>query len=763
MTQLRLLVAAVAVAWYAQTSSAQSAAVAGRVVDARTQLPLPVALVAIEGHAHAAQTDAEGHFRFNVRPGRYTLTVSLVGYALVRQSVEAIGPEAPSITIQLAEGAGPYEERVTVSGAGWSDTEAVAGGATIHGRELQALRGLTLDDPLRTLQALPSAASTDDFYGEFAVRGSPPRHVGLTVDGVPSRYLMHSVHGVTDGGSIAMINSDAVGGLSLMPGSYPQRYGRRLGAQVDLTLREGARDGFRARAGLSGTSASGLAEGPFGGGRGAWLVSARRSYLDLLLKRIDEENSLAFGFTDGQAKLVFDVTARHQLQMLAIAGASAFDEKPERLGVNDEASVDGHSGLAALKWRFTPSSRFVWTQQLHGTGLAYESRNRAGTPLDESVSAELGWRTDATIAARAGVLLEVGADAQLSNGRHSQWRSLNDEPEVTALGRYRERSRAASVYGQATLGASSRFTLAPGVRVDHWSLTGTSTSSPWITTSIGVASRTRVRAGAGVYRQFADFEQVHGVRGGGADLKPETARHVDLGVSQRMPLDSVLQVSVFARRENDVLWTPGAEPRRLPDGSFRPGRGDARWVNTLNGDALGIEVVLRRDASSGLSGWAGYSYGRHRYTDAGSGEQFWADHDQRHALSLFGYYGLSNSTSASAKFRYGSNYPLVGYIREQPLTPDAPHLFGGGRALFFGLGESRNALRLPAYARLDVRGDRTFTWGKRRVTVFAEVANALNRRNLRNVPYGVDPTGRVLDPTDSLMPIVPSAGFVIEF
>jgi hypothetical protein len=79
------------------------------------------------------------------------------------------------------------------------------------------------------------------------------------------------------------------------------------------------------------------------------------------------------------------------------------------------------------------------------------------------------------------------------------------------------------------------------------------------------------------------------------------------------------------------------------------------------------------------------------------------------------------------------------------------------------LVESRNTLRLPAYARLDVRADRTFTWSRRRVTLFAEVANALNRRNLRNVPYDVDRSGRVFEPTDSLLPILPSAGFVIEF
>ena len=134
-----------------------------------------------------------------------------------------------------------------------------------------------------------------------------------------------------------------------------------LAAQVDLTLREGARDRFRARAGLSGTSATVLAEGPLTNGRGSWLVSARRSYLDLLLNRIEDENSLAFGFTDAEAKFVLDVSPRHQLQALAVVGTSGFEEDPDQLGVNDEATVDGRSWLTALTWRLTPSSRLVWS------------------------------------------------------------------------------------------------------------------------------------------------------------------------------------------------------------------------------------------------------------------------------------------------------------------------------------------------------------------------------------------------------------------
>jgi hypothetical protein len=173
--------------------------------------------------------------------------------------------------------------------------------------------------------------------------------------------------------------------------------------------------------------------------------------------------------------------------------------------------------------------------------------------------------------------------------------------------------------------------------------------------------------------------------------------------------------------------------------------------------------VVRRDAADGFSGWAGYGYGRLRYTDDQTGEQFWADADQRHTVSLYGNYRLSSRSSVSARFRYGSNYPIAGYIGTAPSSLGNNPSIEGGRPLFSSLVSERNTLRLPAYSRLDVRADRAFNWSGRRLVLFVDVANVLNRTNLRNSSYSVDRAGRVFDTTESLMPIVPSGGLVFEF
>ena len=734
--------------------------VRGVVVDDRTERPIAGALVYVEGQPPAATTDADGRFTMTVPRGRHTIVASVIGYALLRTGVEAV--DAPlEMTIRLSEGAGAYTERVSVSGSFSGDADSVAGSTSLHGRELDNLRGAVLDDPLRAIQALPSATATDDFYSEFAVRGSSFRSINLVVDGVPTQHVMHAVNGISDGGSIAMINSETVAAVSLLPGSYPQRTGRRLGAEVDLATREGRRDRFHARAGLSGTSATFLGEGGFAREQGSWLVSARRSYLDYVIKRIDPGAGFVFGFVDTQAKVTYDVTPRHKVSLTTLVGRGAFEEGDPDIGVDEIRAAVSRAWLTSVSWRYLPSDRFAITQRAYSTGLRFDNENRDGAVLDAARSSELGWRADASLSLAPRLLVEFGGDAVRLAGRSETVRELSPAGPRAALNAYDERAFAASAYGQIRFGAGSRMTVTTGSRVDRWALTDSVNASPWATLELRAGSHTRVRAGSGVYRQFPDVEHVHGLNAG-TGLRPERARHLDAGLDQAIGHETHLLVNVYARHETDVLWRPDLEPRLAANGSIQPAAPTAAWANALSGDAHGMEIVLRRDATQGLTGWAAYGFGRLRYTRTATGERFWADTDQRHTLALYGNQRLSSRASLTARYRYGSNYPIAGYIGEPaPALGAVPTV--DGRPLFYGLAAERNALRLPAYSRLDVRADRAFNWSGRRLVVFVEVANVLNHTNVRNSAASIDRRGRVFGTTESLMPIVPSGGLVIEF
>jgi hypothetical protein len=737
------------------------AVLAGRVVDARSGQALGDVLVRVEGQPVFVETAADGAFRLAVAGGTHTVVAALVGFAEHRSQHTVAPGETRELVIELSEGAGQFEERVTVTGELRGDAAAAPGASTLHGRDLQALRGVMLDDPLRAVQALPAATSTDDFYSEFAVRGSPFRALGLAVDGIPSPYLIHTIHGVTDGGSIAMVNSEALGSVSLLPGGYPQRTGRRYGAHVDLTTRDGSRESVRARAGLSGTSAGLLVEGPMANKRGSWLVSARRSYLDYLLRRIDPDENFGFGFSDGLAKATLDLNSRHQLQVTAVAGRSLFDEAAEDLGDNDEAEARSRAWLTSLGWRYTPSARLSIWQRVYATGHGFDNVNASDAPLDRGHDRVAAWRADITVALRDGWIAELGGDLQYLTAAQFRQRSFDNAPSASVLEDYRASSRSASFYAQTTA-RGARWAVTPGVRTDYLRATGRTTVSPWMTGELRLPADIRLKAGAGQYRQPPSLSYLNGL-GGNADLEDERAIHADVTLARSWGGSLTSQLTAYTREEDDVLRAFDAEPRLLPDGAIALGRGDAKWENRLRGRARGVEALLRRDAPSGVTGWLAYAYSEHRYEDLAAGERFWSDHDQRHTVSAYVNSRLSNRTSLGAKVRYGSNYPITGYVGEARNSDTQPPLLGGMRPIFLSVTNQRNGLRLPPYLRVDVRADRVATVAGRRVTFFVEVANALNRSNERNVPYSVQRSGRIGGATDSMLPIVPSAGFVVEF
>jgi len=292
------------------------------------------------------------------------------------------------------------------------------------------------------------------------------------------------------------------------------------------------------------------------------------------------------------------------------------------------------------------------------------------------------------------------------------------------------------------------LTLVPGARADHWTLTGERQASPWVQGELKVTPSMSLRGGAGLYRQFPDFEQVIGSLGR-ADAGSERATQYDLGLERRLGESARWQVTFYDRQEAGFFRRAGADTR-LVNGRVVRGSTSAVYGATLDGYARGVEVLVQRKSPNGFAGWLAYSYGRNRYHDRISGESFWGDLDQRHTLNVYLFYRKSDRASFSAKVRAGSNVPAPGYYAERDGT--------------YFVSDTRNDVRLPVYSRVDLRANRTYAWGRRRLTLFAEVMNVLNRDNVRFNPPGVNTkTGQVSNPFEPLIPIVPSLGILIEF
>lgn len=730
------------------TQNAASATLTGHVTDARTGAPLNQVLVLVEGGAQTL-TDADGRFSIaGLTPGAIRVFVSVVGYALVQRTVE-LGAGTTDLEIPMTEGTGTYTESVTVRAETFRSAETgVPAHQSLGSADLQNLRGVLADDPLRAVQVLPGVATGDDLRSEFSVRGADFSHMNFTVEGFATPFLLHTVRAVEDraaSGSVAMINSDILEDVTLLNGGYPQRSGNRTGAELSLRLREGSRDRTQARIAVSGTSAAIVADGPIGGRRlGSWLVSARKSYLDLLLDRISDD-SIAFGFADAQGKLVFDATTHDRLELAVIAGRSQLEEALEEIDANDLATGRNASVAGIASWR-RALSRVTMTAKALASGNEFRNETMQGTRLEEGRTTQAGGRVDVAVALRPDVAVDGGFQIDRT------WESRAKRRPVTAdiyrtINDYDDAATRMGGYAQLrwTLG---EVAVMPGVRADRWSLTDQSTVSPWLQAEWRSSARRIFRAAGGVYQQFTDFEQTVGTLGH-MGMPPERAYHFDLSAEQRLGARSRVVLAVFNREDRHGLRRPGAETKLVGNRLVR-GSPDAPYESRLDGYARGIELLVERRDPNGFSGWFAYSYGRNRYVDTVSGESFWGDLDQRHAVNAWLLYRLSARTSVSGKVRFGSNFPAPGYYREE-----------GGR---YYVASERNELRAPAYTRLDVRANRTFNWSRKRLTLFAEVMNVFNRDNVRFNPPAINTlTREARFLFEEMIPIVPSAGVLIEF
>ena len=712
----------------------------GRVLEMASGAPLDGVLVWLVGARQATRTDTMGRFEVtDVRSGVHTLLVSRPGYVLTTRRLTVTAGETVAPTVELARRGVSHRERLTVKPP--PTGRVVPGGREIRlGRRELTERGAVLThDPLRAVHALPRVAATDDFRTDFSVRGSPYRHLGVVVDGVATPWLRHMARGRGDTDSLGMIGGDLLDTATLETGAYPQRDGDVLGAQVSLAIREGSRDDTLVRGALSGTHAAVIAEGPLGAsGRGSWLVSARRSNLDWPRRPRGEHGGTVFGFADGLAKLVYDVGQTHQATITVLGGRSTIE------GLDDGLPVEVGDGanrtqVVNLAWRSTLGANTVLSQRAYAVGHRFLNYGPVGPGEDRGAHGQVAYRAD-LLRTVAGGVFEGGALVERSD-------TVLSSPSADAASSVGHRSAISawrgSGYAHVTWTGIPRLILAPGMRLTRATGVPQPAVSPWVLAEWSMAPGWTMTAGARVAHQFPWLELPVV-----ASPRPERATHLDVGVERRFEGAMRWQATVFWREERDLLLDRGRYPRLVDTvlvDSFDP-RGP---TNTLSGSARGVELLVERRAATGLSGWVAYSFGKTRYTDARDGATFWGDFDQRHAVTLSGTYTITDRTSVAADLRGGSNFPLPGY-----LIARAGHLF---------VSDRRNETRLPAYVRLDLRVSRTLTLAGRRVSLFAEVLNVLNRTNLGAADGVVRPgTGEAVGYTRALLPRLPSAGLVIE-
>jgi hypothetical protein len=747
---MRLLLALV----LAASAFSQTGEIRGSVVDARGGEPLSNVAIRLAATDYRATTDPTGHFRIQSIPsGDYVLNVSTVGYRLATKPFHLDPGETKDFDVVLSPDTLRQTETVEARADPFETARRDSPAALVlAGNDAKNLASVLADDPLRAVQNLPGVSSNNDFDARFSVRGADYSRIGLYLDGILLHEPFHALEGQSVQGSATAFNGDMVESMELHEAAWPQRYANRSAGVLDVQTRDGSRTAPSFRVSASASNAGVMAEGPLGKRkRGSWLAGARKSYLQYIFERTFPDTSFIFGFEDTQGRLTYDLTARHNITLYVLESYSSLDRsRRANLGVNSLADAAYHYTLGNLGWRFTAGRAVLVTAHAAWMREKFENRNPTEHPLGDGFYGEWTGNLNATWMWNARAPLDLGVTTRRLRESGDEVRYQNTVTVSRLLDSSNGTAVQAGAYVQQSWTAlSGALHLSAGVRFDHDSTDRVGAVSPQASAAFYATKSTRFQFAWGQYVQFPELSLLTsplGARG----LLPIRSNHAIAGIEQRLGERSRLRLEVYNRADRDLTFQPLYDPRLLRPGVVFVPPANPLYLNSLRGYSRGVEIFLQRSSANRFTGWISYAFGRTAMRDGVTLNRFPSDWDQRHTVNLYGGYRIRPTVNLSARWTYGSGFPIPGYLTKIGTT--------------YFLTTIRNQLRLPDYSRTDVRINKSWTHDKWKLTLYGEVINLTNRTNyIFDSLNGYNTrTGQANLTIDTMFPILPSAGVVFE-
>ena len=749
------------------TLEGSTSQIRGSVVDVRGEALADVQ-IKLAGTAYGTTSDGAGQFHLGAIPsGDYVLNASTVGFHMEKHQFHLDEGETKEFSVVLT----PDTLRQTTTVAERTDPFETARGDSpdalaLAGNDAKNLGTVIVDDPLRSVQALPGVASSRDYDARFSLRGAPFGSIGLYLDGIQLHNPLHIVDaaapsGTVPDGTVAVFNGDMVEAMELHKGAFPARFADSSAGVLDVVTRDGNASSTMFHVSASSSSAIALAEGPLprrscGKAKGSWLVAVRKSYLQYVLSRT--QAPMLFDMEDLQARISFDLTPKNTVTFSVIESYSKQDASSNRdtLGINSVMRDGYHYTLGNLGWRYSPTSKLLISSHAAWVREKHDDTTPESLPLAGAYYGEWVGNTAATWMWGEQATLEAGWQV-----RRVRNQDFANQYQAAGVPRVLDHADGTALqyggYAQQTWSAwSGRVRLTAGARWDNHSVDRVPAVSPQASASFGITSSTRLQLGWGEYAQYPDLSVLFS-QFGNRGLLPARSIHTVAAVEQRLGERTRLRIEAYDRLDRDLPFQPAYEPRIVNGLIFDDH--DPLYYNTLRGHSRGAEIFLQRSSANRVTGWISYAYGNTTMREGAvpgvAAQQFPSDYDQRHTVNIYGGFRVRPTVNLSARMSYGSGFPIPGYLTD--------YRYAGYDSYF--LGATRNAVRLSPYLRTDFRVNKSWMHAKWKFTLYGELLNLTNHANYSFLSFnGYNPqTRQVLVSFDKTFPILPSAGMLMEW
>lgn len=619
-------------------------------------------------------------------------------------------------------------------------------------------------DIMRSIQLLPGVKAESDASSSFQVRGGTSAQNQVLFDMAPVYNVGHLA------GLFSAFNDDALGAATLYKGLLPAQYGGASSAVLDITGKTGSKDGWHGSVNVGILSAKATLEGPLVKDKLSMLVTARRTYMDLMLKASKDFRDNTLYFYDVNAKLDWTINKRNQLFLTFFTS-------------HDRTSVEK---MTDIRWNnFTTSLR--WLHHFHGDSYAQTTAYLSNYLTDNGVDflkmnlwykghiRQMSLRQDFHVVVGKHQL-KAGLQTSLYNVKSAEWQVLN---------KYNKEQRRAwenTGWVNGTFNLREDLQASVGLRLNAFSALGGSlyydiedngeigwyynygeneivkthlTLEPRASISWQPTSQTSIKLG---YARTS--QNLHALRNQSTStpfdrytmssniVKPETADQWSGGFYMMTPRqDYDFSVEGYFRKIYDVL--------DYKDGkSFSSEIEIERLILAGDGKSYGVELCARKN-SGRLTGWIGYtlSWSRTRIDGINGGEWYDANNDRRHDINIVGMFRLNQRWTFNAAWVFNSGQAFT--------APSGKYQIIDNWIYYYS---ERNGYRAPDYHRLDISAVWSKKYRKHTNQWVFGIYNLYNRYNPYLITFEDSADGaRTKAKQISLFGIVPSVAFNIKF
>lgn len=731
-------------------------------------------------------TNVYGFYALSLPPGQYHIIFSSVGYKNVEKEVDLDKDQSFNVELPV-EVTTMQEVVISDDPIDANVTDVKMSRNEIDVKQVKKLPALFGEpDIIKTIQMMPGVISAGEGTSSFFVRGGSADQNLILIDEAPVYDPSHLF------GLFSVFNADVIKDSELYKGGIPARYGGRLSSILEVRTKDGNNKKLSGAAGIGTLASRFMLEGPIRKEKSSFIISGRRSYVDVFLKAAGEDNLVHF--YDVNAKVNWKHNNNNRFFAALYLGRDVFN-------FNDTFGFDWGNTTSTFRWNHLFNDRLFSNTSLIVSNFDY------ALELDDAVQG-FKWTSNLQeFSVKEDLNYFINPKNELEFGYHLTYRRFSpgritptsDASIFEPVKIQNDYALDHALYLGNEQKVTDNLTLSYGVRLSIFQNIGESdvyiyedpkdnidinridtvhydnfeTIKTYINIEPRFSARYLIDAESSVKLSYNRMVQnTHLISSGTVPipfntwspsnyyLKPQLADQVAVGYFRNFR-DNTLEFSVesyYKDIDNVTDFADNAQIFFNRDLSTEFRQGDS-W-------SYGLELMLQKKEGK-LTGFASYTLSKTQRKVPGVNldKPFLANYDRRNVFNIVATYDMNEKWSFGANFTYSTGRPTT--------VPAGRYEYGGVYQV--DLISERNGYLLPDYHRMDISATLTPRKNKERKWksswVFS-LYNVYSRKNAFTIYTRVkqDDDGNIIGDGKekearliSLFPLLPSVTYNIQF